>query len=99
MTYEIQFTETFSKWAAKIKDPMASAHLTLRLNRIRGGNLGDHKTVGKGVSELRIDVGKGYRLYYTLRGRTVVLLLCGGTKNTQHQDIIKAHRLARETRK
>jgi putative addiction module killer protein len=96
MAYEIQFIETFRRWAAKIKDPMASAHLTLRLNRIRGGNLGDHKAVGRGVSELRIDIGKGYRLYYTLRRKTVVLLLCGGIKDTQQQDIIKAHQLARE---
>jgi putative addiction module killer protein len=69
--------------------------VALRIARIETGNLGDHKSVGGGVSELRIFIGKGYRIYYTIRDRKLVLLLCGGDKGSQSRDIEEARQLAK----
>lgn len=93
MQYEIQTTAEFDGWVAKLKDRQARKALALRIARIEAGNFGDHKRVGGGVSELRIFVGKGYRIYYTVRKHTVVILLCGGGKDSQSRDIEEARQL------
>lgn len=74
----------------KLKDYNAKARINIRIRRIEEGNLGDVKSVGNGVSEIRIDYGPGYRLYLTKRGQTIILLLCGGDKTTQEKDIQQA---------
>lgn len=81
----------FHDWLNSLKDRSARARIRVRLNRIRLGNLGDCKPVGKGVSELRVDYGPGYRVYFGKTDTTIVLLLCGGSKQTQPQDIRLAH--------
>ena len=93
---EILYTATFEEWLRRLRDRLAQGAIVARLKRIQGGNFGDHRSVGGGVSELRIDVGKGYRLYYTIRRQTVVILLCGGDKASQHRDIERARHMARE---
>jgi putative addiction module killer protein len=77
----------FSKWIDSNKDKRAAAIIRARLNRIRLGNFGDSKSVGGGVEELRIDFGPGYRVYFGRDGKSVVILLCGGSKQTQSKDI------------
>lgn len=79
-----------------MRDRRAIGRITSRLLRAEGGNLGDAKSVGDGVSEMRIDYGPGYRLYYVRQGVLIVVLLCGGDKTTQARDIAEAKRLARE---
>ncbi|MBL1274467.1 MAG: type II toxin-antitoxin system RelE/ParE family toxin [Ectothiorhodospiraceae bacterium] len=96
MTYEIHTTQDFDKWLAGIKDRQAALAIAMRLDRVANGNLGDIKGVGGSVSEMRIFVGKGYRLYFTLRGTELVLLLCGGNKSTQQRDIKKAKIMAND---
>lgn len=82
--------EPFVRWLNSLKDNVAQAKIKSRLNRIRLGNLGDFKSVGGGVFELRIDFGPGYRVYFGKRGSELVLLLSGGSKKTQVQDIRNA---------
>ncbi len=77
----------FRSWLRKLKDATARARIRVRLNRVRLGNLGDVKSVGEGVSELRIDYGPGYRVYVGQQGSTLVILLSGGTKKGQAKDI------------
>lgn len=84
---EVRETAVFSAWIAGLRDFRAQARIDIRIGRIRAGNFGDAKSVGDGVSELRIDYGPGYRVYYIRRGKVVVILLCGGDKRTQKQDI------------
>ena len=91
---EIVTTRVFSNWAKRLTDKQAARAVALRLARIRAGNLGDTKSVGGGVSELRIHVGKGYRLYYCRRGKTLIILLCGGDKSSQAADIKRAQAMA-----
>lgn len=86
----IEKTEIFNKWLKKLKDYNAKARINIRIRRIEEGNLGDVKSVGNGISEIRIDYGPGYRLYLTKRGQTIILLLCGGDKTTQEKDIQQA---------
>jgi putative addiction module killer protein len=93
---EFRQTETFRKWRTRIKDQRARALIASRLDRLAFGNAGDVKPVGQGISELRIDHGPGYRIYYKRRGNTIILLLCGGTKGTQADDIKRAKSLAEE---
>ena len=93
--YRIEQTAEFARWLKGVRDEMAQRRIAQRLFRLQGGNRGDWKSVGEGVSEMRIDHGPGYRLYYTIRGQVVVLLLCGSTKSDQD----KAIRLARELAK
>jgi putative addiction module killer protein len=92
---EIRKTEIFAKWLDGLSDVKARARIQVRIERLALGNPGDVKPVGEGVSELRIDYALGYRVYYTLRERTVVILLAGGDKRTQAADIRIALRLAR----
>ncbi len=80
----------FAEWLAGLRDREAQTRIEKRLYRLRGGNPGDYKTVGLGVYELRIDFGPGYRLYFAFAGARIVLLLCGGAKNTQAADIKQA---------
>src|SRR5580700_4467033 len=82
----------FEEWLDGLRDSTALARVLARLARVRQGNLGDCKPVGEGVSELRVDYGPGYRVYFGQKGRTLVVLLCGGDKRTQDRDI----RLARQ---
>src|SRR5437763_8051485 len=87
---------TFDEWFSKLPDRQAKARIAARIDRLAVGNPGDVKPVGSGVSEMRIDYGPGYRVYFTQRGDIVVVLLCGGGKRTQDRDIARALALARE---
>jgi putative addiction module killer protein len=80
----------FELWLESLRDRQARARIKGRLDRVKTGNLGDYKPVGAGVMEFRINYGQGYRLYFAQVGATLVLLLCGGDKSTQNQDIIRA---------
>lgn len=80
----------FTEWFYSLRDTKAQARITARLQRVEVGNLGDYRSVGEGVCELRIDYGPGYRIYFGQIGLTIVLLLCGGDKSTQEQDIRRA---------
>lgn len=87
---EIRRTEEFASWLDGLRDTRARARILVRLKRLSMGHFGDVKTVGSGVSEMRIDYGPGYRVYFTKRGQDVVLLLCGGSKKGQARDIQRA---------
>ena len=88
--------DVFLDWVRKMRDVMARIAVDRRVNRIELGNFGDHKSIGSKISEIRISHGPGYRLYYTVQGKTVVLLLIGGDKSTQQSDITKAKILLKE---
>jgi putative addiction module killer protein len=92
-------TEIFRKWRLRLRDQRIRAVIASRLDRMAFGNAGDVRPIGQGVSELRIDHGPGYRIYYVKRGETIILLLCGGDKSTQAKDIKTAKQLAAEWRK
>ena len=92
---EIRKTEIFAKWLDGLNDIRARARIQVRIERLAAGNPGDVKAVGEGVSELRIDYGPGYRVYYRKRRQNVVILLAGGEKSTQAKDIKTALRLAK----
>jgi len=92
---EIRKTDTYARWLDSLRDIHARARILARVERLAAGNPGDVKPVGEGVSELRIDYGPGYRIYFTMRGRAVIILLAGGDKRTQATDIKTALRLAR----
>jgi len=91
---EIRKTELFVKWLDKLHDIRARARILVRIKRLTAGNLGDVKPVGEGVSELRINYGPGYRVYYKQFGESIIVLLAGGDKHTQTKDIKIALRLA-----
>ena len=93
---EVRRTAIFLAWIGGLRDHEARARIAARIYRLGEGNFGDAKSVGDGVSELRIHYGPGYRLYFTRRGATIVLLLCGGDKSSQSRDIAKAKALAKE---
>ena len=93
---EVRQTDVFADWFAGLRDRVARARITVRIRRLSLGNPGDVKPVGGGVSEMRIDYGPGYRVYFVRRGDTVVVLLCGGDKRNQDRDIARALELARE---
>ncbi|HYC64067.1 MAG TPA: type II toxin-antitoxin system RelE/ParE family toxin [Reyranellaceae bacterium] len=92
---EVRQTDLFSKWLNALSDIKAVEKIATRIARIQTGLFGDVKSVGGGVSELRIDFGPGYRLYFTRRGIAIVILLCGGDKSTQSADIRKAQAMAK----
>ncbi len=96
MEYELEKTDEFDRWLKKLRDRKAVLAIAARLDRARLGNFGDVESVGGGVSEMRIFLGPGYRLYYTTRASKIILLLCGGDKSTQKKDIKKARDLAQE---
>lgn len=91
---EVRRTEEFSRWLHRLRDANAVARVLGRIRRMEGGNLGDVQSVGKSVFEMRIDYGPGYRVYYVQRGNALVILLCGGDKRTQREDIKRAQKLA-----
>lgn len=92
---EIRKTEKYALWLDGLSDIRARARIQVRVERLAAGNTGDVKPVGEGVSELRINYGPGYRVYFTKRGRKLIVLLAGGDKSTQATDIKIALRLAR----
>ncbi|WP_421591999.1 type II toxin-antitoxin system RelE/ParE family toxin [Shinella sp. M27] len=96
MTLLIKQTDTFRKWESALADQKTRALIAARLNRIAYGLLGDVKSVGNGISEVRIHHGPGYRIYFTRRGKEIIVLLCGGDKGTQKRDIATAKALATE---
>ena len=91
---EVRQTKHFEKWLSKLADINARARVLVRIERMKEGNFGDLKSVGDGVSELRIAYGPGYRVYYTMQADTVVILLIGGDKGSQNRDIAKAKEMA-----
>lgn len=93
---EVRQTDVFTAWFAGLRDRQARARITVRIRRLSLGNPGDVRPVGSGVSEMRIDYGPGYRVYFVRRGDTVVILLCGGDKRQQDRDIARALELAKE---
>ena len=92
---EIRKTQIFAQWLDALSDLRARARIQARIERLAMGNSGDVRPVGEGVSELRIDYGPGYRVYFKKRGRALIVLLAGGDKNSQSRDIRTALRLAR----
>ena len=92
----IRKTDVFKEWMKKLKDVMAKAHINRRIDRLSRGNSGNAEPIGEGCSEMRINYGPGYRVYYKDTGREIVIILCGGNKSTQHKDIIRAKQLAQE---
>ena len=93
---QIQQTETYAKWFAGLRDRVARARLDIRIRRLSLGNAGDAKPVGEGISEMRVDHGPGYRVYFIQRGEVVIVLLAGGNKSTQNRDIRNAKALAKD---
>ncbi|MXW92951.1 MAG: type II toxin-antitoxin system RelE/ParE family toxin [Rhodospirillaceae bacterium] len=93
---DIRQTRAFSDWLEKLRDLQAVARIDLRIRRMSLGNPGDVRPVGGGVSELRVDVGPGYRVYFTRRPDGTVILLCGGDKRRQRADIARARQMAKE---
>lgn len=92
--FEVQATDVFHQWIAGFDNKATAAIILRRIDRVRAGLLGDVKPVGDGVSELRIDYGPGYRVYFVRRGKALILLLCGGDKSSQDRDIKKAKEMA-----
>ena len=91
---EVRQTKEFSAWLRRLRDANAVARIVARIRRMEEGNPGDTRSVGKGVMEMRIAYGPSYRAYYLPRGTQIVILLCGGDKRTQRQDIEQAQILA-----
>lgn len=91
---EIRKTDVFAKWLDGLRDLRARARVQARIERLSLGNAGDSRPVGEGVSEMRVDYGPGYRVYYKKRGQRLIILLAGGDKNSQSRDIKMALRLA-----
>ena len=91
---EVRQTKEFSAWMHRLRDADAVARIVARIRRMEQGNPGDTRSVGKGIMEMRIAYGPGYRIYYLHRGAQIVILLCGGDKRTQRQDIEHAQILA-----
>jgi putative addiction module killer protein len=86
-------SRTFDRWLSSLKDRQARARIQVRIDRLALGNPGDVEPVGSGISEMRIDYGPGYRVYYVQRGKRIAVLLCGGTKRTQDADIRRAKKM------
>jgi putative addiction module killer protein len=92
---EVRQTETFDRWFRKLRDRRARARIQIRIDRLVLGLPGDVRPVGEGVSELRVDYGPGYRVYFAQRGETLIVLLAGGDKGSQDRDISTALVLVR----
>lgn len=92
---ELQRTDQFAAWMDALKDVAGRARILARIRRLADGNPGDHRNLSGGIAELRVDAGPGYRVYYTQRGNRIIILLVGGDKSSQQQDIEKAKELAR----
>ena len=96
MIWEIGRTPIFDQWLEKLRDRTARAIISRRIDRVAEGNLGDVKSLGDGISEIRVDHGPGYRVYFTRRGNVLIVLLCGGDKGSQTRDVTRARFLAAE---
>lgn len=94
--YSLVKTQEFDRWLSRLRDQRAKARIAARLVSAEKGNLGDVSSIGSGISEMRIHYGPGYRVYFTLRGKELVILLIGGDKSTQRKDIEKAKSIASE---
>jgi putative addiction module killer protein len=92
----VRRTDKFDRWLKDLSDTRAKAKILIRIDRLADGNPGDVATVGKGISEMRINYGPGYRVYYAQRGRALIILLCGGDKGSQDGDIREAKKLLSE---
>ena len=95
--YHLEQTSTFSRWLKSLKSLQAKAAIVLRLKQVQAGHFGDVKPVGGGVSELRLHIGPGYRVYFCKREDEIILLLAGGDKSTQQRDIARAQQLAKDS--
>ena len=95
LVVQVRQTDEYARWFAKLRDRQVRARILLRVRRLSLGNPGDVRPVGEGVSEMRIDIGPGYRVYFKQLGESIVVLLAGGDKRTQPRDIEKAKALAR----
>jgi putative addiction module killer protein len=93
--FDVIKTDEFLAWVSGLRDRVAATRIAARIDNAGNGNLGDWHTLRDGVSEMRIDVGAGYRLYFTRRGLTIIILLCGGDKRTQDADIKRAIKIAK----
>jgi putative addiction module killer protein len=93
---EVRQTPIFRKWLDDLSDRRAAQRIAQRIVRLQAGLIGDAKPVGGGVSELRVDYGPGYRVYFVQRGLVLIVLLCGGDKRSQSRDIVRARSLAEE---
>ena len=93
---DVSQTPEFRNWLMALRDKQAAARIQIRLDRLTLGLLGDVKPVGAGLSELRVDYGPGYRVYFVQRGKVLIIVLCGGDKRTQEADINRAKALAKE---
>lgn len=93
---EVRQTDDYSEWFASLRDRTAKARIDIRIRRLSLGNPGDVKPVGEGVSELRVDYGPGYRVYFIQKAQVYIVLLAGGDKSSQEKDIRTAKALARE---
>ncbi len=91
---EVRQTEEFAAWLVSLRDALAVKRIKQRIARVQIGLFGDAKPVGHGLSELRVDHGPGYRVYFVRRGAVLVILLCGGDKGSQARDIARAHLIA-----
>lgn len=96
MNYLIRQTAVFQAWHQSVRNLRAKVAIARRIDRASTGNLGDVKSVGDGVSEMRVDVGAGYRVYFTMRNGAVIVLLAGGDKSSQSADIRRAQKMAKE---
>ena len=94
-TIKVESTPVFDEWLDTLRDVRARARIRARVERLSVGNPGQHRVLSGGVCEMKVDYGPGYRVYYTLRGTVLLILLCGGDKSTQASDIRLATRLAR----
>jgi putative addiction module killer protein len=92
--FDVQTTELFDQWLSDLADRAARTRITSRIDRLSWGNAGDVKAVGEGISEMRIDTGPGYRVYYKQIGKRIIVILCGGDKSSQDKDIRKAKQIA-----
>ena len=97
--YQLQRTDVFDKWLAGLRDAKGKARILARLESVRLGNLGDSRSLGGGLHEMRVFAGPGYRVYFAPRGKVVIVLLCGGDKSSQQRDIARARRLLKELEK
>ncbi|WP_081006091.1 MULTISPECIES: type II toxin-antitoxin system RelE/ParE family toxin [Pseudomonas] len=95
---EIIRSAAFSEWLSMLPDSRARVRIQVRIDRMADGNFGDVKSVGKGLNEVRVDYGPGYRVYFTYQGHHLVILLCGGDKSSQRRDIKQASLIAKAWR-
>jgi putative addiction module killer protein len=95
---EVRQTKPLADWLQALRDPTARAKIVARIDRLALGNAGDVEPIGKGLSEMRVHYGPGYRVYYATLGKTVIILLCGGNKRTQQRDIKTAKAMAEEVK-